>query len=110
QAKKRAAGQVPDNEHGSNEPGAVEIDKPYSKKAPTPTMVLAAPAAETSALFPPPASNAPSSESESQAPLAAQTIPAATRCKILLLGDVSASKSKPGDVVRARLLDPLVLE
>jgi hypothetical protein len=31
------------------------------------------------------------------------------RCKILLLGDVSASKSKPGDPIQARLLEPVLL-
>ena len=36
------------------------------------------------------------------------TLPAGTACKILLLGDVSASKSKPGDVVKARLLEPVM--
>jgi hypothetical protein len=36
-------------------------------------------------------------------------LPAGTRCKILLLGDVSASKSKAGDVIQARLLEPVIL-
>ncbi len=39
---------------------------------------------------------------------ALQTLPAGTPCKILLLGDVSASKSKAGDVLKARLLEPVV--
>jgi hypothetical protein len=38
-----------------------------------------------------------------------QTLPAGTACKILLLGDVSASKSKPGDLISARLLEPVFL-
>jgi len=38
-----------------------------------------------------------------------QTLPAGTPCKILLLGDVSASKSKAGDVLKARLLEPVVV-
>ena len=38
-----------------------------------------------------------------------ETLPAGTICKILLLGDVSASKSKPGDAIRARLLEPVLL-
>ncbi|HEY4905352.1 MAG TPA: hypothetical protein VIH89_17880 [Candidatus Sulfotelmatobacter sp.] len=37
-----------------------------------------------------------------------QVLPAGTRCKILLLSDVSASKSNPGDVVQARLLEPVL--
>ncbi len=39
----------------------------------------------------------------------AETLPAGTRCKILLLGDVSASKSNPGDRVQGRLLEPVLL-
>jgi hypothetical protein len=35
------------------------------------------------------------------------TLPAGTACKVLLLGDVSASKNKPGDLVQARLLEPV---
>ena len=38
-----------------------------------------------------------------------ETLPPGTACKILLLGNVSASKSKPGDVVQARLLEPVLL-
>jgi hypothetical protein len=38
-----------------------------------------------------------------------ETLPAGTACKILLLSDVSASKSKPGDLVQARLLEPVML-
>jgi hypothetical protein len=38
-----------------------------------------------------------------------EILPAGTTCKILLLGDVSASKSKAGDVVQARFLEPVVV-
>jgi hypothetical protein len=38
------------------------------------------------------------------------TLPAGTACKILLLRNISASKSHAGDVVQARLLDPVVLD
>jgi len=38
-----------------------------------------------------------------------ETLPAGTVCKILLLGDVSASKSMPGDTVQARLIEPVLL-
>jgi hypothetical protein len=55
--------------------------------------------------------NEPSGELE---PLSASpvpvTLPAGTVCRILLLKSVSASKSHPGDVVQARLLEPVVLE
>ncbi|MCU1304308.1 MAG: putative peptidoglycan binding domain protein [Candidatus Sulfotelmatobacter sp.] len=40
---------------------------------------------------------------------ALETLPAGTAFKILLLQDVSASKSKPGDIVSARLLEPVYL-
>lgn len=36
-------------------------------------------------------------------------LPAGTMCKIVLLGDVSASKSKPGDLVQARIIEPALL-
>lgn len=39
-----------------------------------------------------------------------QTLPIGTACRILLLGNVSASKSKAGDVVEARLLEPVLSE
>lgn len=97
QAKKNKGGTT------QQEQGAVEVSKTYLKNAPTPTMVL-----EASILGNPPGieNNQGASESSSAAP---ETIPAATRCKILLLGEVSASKSKPGDVVRARLLEPVLM-
>jgi hypothetical protein len=38
-----------------------------------------------------------------------ETVPTGTQCRILLLGTVSASKSRPGDAVRARLLEPILL-
>lgn len=38
-----------------------------------------------------------------------ETLPAGTTCKILLLGNVSASKSKPGDPIQARLIEPVLL-
>jgi hypothetical protein len=38
-----------------------------------------------------------------------EALPAGTTCKILLLADVSASKSKPGDLVQARLIEPVLL-
>jgi hypothetical protein len=36
-------------------------------------------------------------------------LPSGTTCKIILLGDVSASKSKPGDLVQARVIEPVLL-
>ncbi len=40
---------------------------------------------------------------------AGETLPVGTRFKVVLLGNVSASKSKAGDVVQARLLEPVLL-
>ena len=37
-----------------------------------------------------------------------QTLPVGTACRILLLGNVSASKSKAGDSIEARLLEPVM--
>ncbi len=39
-----------------------------------------------------------------------EILPSGTACKILLLGNVSASKSRPDDVVEARLLEPVLLK
>ena len=39
-----------------------------------------------------------------------ETLPIGTRCKIVLLNNVSASKNKPGDVVNARLLEPVLVD
>jgi len=36
------------------------------------------------------------------------TLPTGTSCRVLFLGSVSASKSRAGDVLQARLLDPVV--
>src|SRR5205814_23702 len=38
-----------------------------------------------------------------------ETLPAGTACKILLLGNVSASKSKAGDAIQARLIEPVLV-
>lgn len=85
----------------ADEHGAVEVANSNSHQKTVPTIVLEA--KEASAAI---------SEDVTDAepgPTGPQTIPAGTQCKILLLGDVSASKSKPGDTVRARLLEPVLL-
>jgi len=90
----------------SAENGAVETPKSDAKKMQTLIMVLEAVGVEN-------ASSAANSKDEmaSTRPNSGQTetLPAGTRCKILLLGNVSASKSKPGDPVQARLLEPVLL-
>jgi hypothetical protein len=79
-----------------------------SKMTPaTPTMILEAMAQESQ----PSMSNKVeqqenSDRADSDSP---ETLPAGTHCKILLLGNVSASKSNVGDIVKARLLEPLLL-
>lgn len=72
-------------------------------RAQAPTMVLEA--------FGVPETRITSSDTDASAPSAGSaTLPAGTRCRILLLGDISASKSKPGDAVQARLLEPVRLD
>ncbi len=82
-----------------NETGKVEVAKSSKKKTSTPTLVLEAHGLGESA-------DEKSSDEEFRP---GATLPVGTQCKILLLGDVSASKSKPGDAVRARLLEPVIL-
>ncbi len=90
----------------SDLPGSVETSKPYSKKAAAPMMVLEASGFEN----PPPLAAEGAGEGPEPDPPTPRVLPAATRCKILLLDSVSASRSKPGDAVRARLLEPVLLD
>jgi len=89
----------------AEEKGAVEVSKSNGKKLATPTMVLEASSIQG------PAGTTEDRNGDSTEPTipTPETLPAGTQCKILLLGGVSASKSKPGDMVRARLLEPVVL-
>lgn len=83
---------------------AVDVTDPNQRKPERSTIVLEAfgtPKTEFET------SSNPDAELESSLPA---TIPAGTRCKIVLLGTVSASKSRAGDVVAARLLEPVLLE
>ena len=99
QAKKNKSGRPSPDEHGT-----VEVSKSNLKQPVVPVMVLEAFGLETST----PESEAdPVKASPDASSLAA--LPTGTQCKILLLGDVSASKSKPGDVVQARMLEPVLL-
>jgi len=104
QAKKKKSGQQGD------EAGAVEASKSGglygSGKLAAPLMVLEATDVEGEKASSPMPDNASSAASDLSG---LETLPAGTACKILLLGDVSASKSKPGDVVQARLLEPVLL-
>jgi len=99
--KKGKSGQA-----SSQENGAVEVHKPYSDRTATPTMVFEASSVEN---LPPVAGDKKEDTAAEDNPSSPEIIPAATRCKILLLDAISASKSKPGDKVRARLLEPVLL-
>ncbi|HVI09619.1 MAG TPA: hypothetical protein VND65_15120 [Candidatus Binatia bacterium] len=87
-----------------NEPDTVEVSRSGGVYGPgklaAPMMIL-----EASIATPGTDEAVPSAPDYS----ALETLPAGTACKILLLNDVSASKSKPGDAVRARLLEPVVV-
>jgi hypothetical protein len=91
-----AKGKKKSERPSGTENGAVEVSQSNAKRPATPTLVLEAFGTEDSA----------SVEKHSAR---SETLPSGMRCKILLLGDVSASKSKPGDVVQARLLEPVLL-
>jgi len=82
--------------------GAVEVRQSGSKETVTSTLVLEAFGIEK---IPPMANEKNGTEPDPARP---ETLQAGTHCTILLLGDVSASKSKVGDVVRARLLEPVL--
>jgi len=100
-----AKGKKNSEQPSGTENGAVEVNQ--SNKSPaTPTLVLeafgiASPLSATDDV-----NEAASAERDSATP---EALPSGTHCKILLLSDVSALKSKPGEVVHARLLEPVLL-
>jgi hypothetical protein len=102
QVKKKKPG------HQADETGAIEVSKSGGVYGPTklaaPMMVLEASGVED--VMPSTSADASPSAPDLSG---LETLPAGTVCKILLMGDVSASKSKPGDLVQARLLDPVFL-
>jgi hypothetical protein len=93
------------DQQSSGENGAVEVSRSETKKPSTPTLVLEAFGVED-ALSVSGTNETDPAEPDSARP---ETLPAGTHCKILLLTSVSASKSKPGDAVQARLLEPVLL-
>jgi len=103
QAKKKKKDAKPENANG-----AVETSKSGGvygpKKLPTPTMVLeaVAPANQNGSTGNGEGSSAPDVS-------ALEALPAGTGFKMLLMGDVSASKSKPGDIVQGRLIEPVLI-
>lgn len=88
------------------ERGAVDVSRSSNKRPAAPTLVLEAFGIEN-------ASSVASDRNETDAPppplAPSETLPAGTRCRILLLDSVSASKSAAGGKVQARLLEPVVL-
>ena len=91
----------PEQPSGWNQ-GAVEVSKSNTKSPAALTVVLEASKAEA-------LSESEENNSEAETASGPQTIPAGTRCKILLLQNVSASKSNKGEMVQARLLEPVLL-
>jgi hypothetical protein len=100
QAKKKGSGP---------QAGNVEVDNSQvahgSHETAAPTMILEAFSTEDQG------SSSASAEgiSPSGPDSSGLELPAGTTCKILLLGGVSASNSKPGDAIRARLIEPVLL-
>ena len=100
-ARKDKSGQQPFGENG-----AVAISQSNAKKPATPTLVLEASGFDDAASRAYEKNETDSTEPDSPRP---DMVPAGTHCRILLLGSVSASKSKPGDTVQARLLQPVLV-
>jgi hypothetical protein len=95
QAQARKSSQT-ENQHGKVVTGKSNQKPPFS-------MVLEAKAPDLVS----PTGNAESATGPTSLP--SGTLPIGTRFKVVLLGDASASKSKPGDVIQARLLEPVIL-
>lgn len=110
QAKKKGSGPQAGNVEVSPSNAAKEPQKTIA-----PTMILEASIVENPVPAPTSSSSgagaAASPRPELSGPNLAvdETLPTGTVCKILLLGDVSASKSMPGDLVQARLIEPVFL-
>ena len=86
-----------------NEHGAVVTGKSNQKQKPPFSMVLEAKEPDLVS----PTSNADAATGPTSPHNG--TLPLGTRFKVVLLGDVSASRSKPGDLIQARLLEPVIL-
>ena len=105
QAKKKTPGQ-----QAANETAAVEVSQSGglkgSGKMAAPVMVLEA--SEIGGEKPSIIGNKDASSSIAYLS-GEENLPAGTACKIILLGDVSASKSNPGDMIQARLIEPILI-
>jgi hypothetical protein len=71
------------------------------KRAASQTLILEAVAPDTTPGFP------PSDSAGAKAPASSSAVPAGTQAQIVLLAPLSASKSRPGDVFHARLIEPV---
>ncbi len=100
-ARKNKPGQI-----SSADTDGIRVSQSNAKKTATPALVLEAFGIESASSATDVTSQATSAARDSGE---AETLPVGTRCKILLLDSVSASKSKPGDAIRARLLEPVLL-
>jgi hypothetical protein len=100
-SKKNKSGQQSSEEHG-----AVEVSHSNAKRPATSTIVLEAFGVDSAPAAADHNSETSLAEPDSAVPA---TLPAGTHCRILLLRNVSASRSNPGDVVQARLLEPVLL-
>jgi len=101
QAKKKGSGPQSGNVEVSTSNAAAG-----AQKAAPPTMILEAFQTEN-----PGSSSAGANGASSSVPdlSGIEALPAGTTCKILLLGNVSASKNKPGDAVQARVIEPVLM-
>ena len=105
QEKKKRSGRQ------GEEAGSVEVSKSGgiygSGKLATPIVVLEAFGAEPQKTE---STSAGAASSEAGPDLSGmETLPPGTACRILLLGNVSASRSQPGDLIQARLIEPALV-
>lgn len=91
--------------HGHREKKSSGLEKPKGTRSAVPVLIFRAESAN--ALPYTPIAEDAGVHAEAAGSI---SIPAGTRCQLLLLGGVSASKSRPGDVVSARLLAPLLVD
>ena len=99
-----AAGKSANSSQSGPESSEVKVSHSSVKKSSTPTLVLEAFEKNASAVGGRDELSSGDLDSRS-----GETLPVGTRFKVVLLGTVSASKSKAGDVVQARLLEPVLL-
>jgi hypothetical protein len=106
--KREVHAQVKKKKPGEPSSGSVEVSKKgglyASEKMAAPIMVLEASPQQTALT-----GNSEGTASYTPDMSALEALSAGTSAKMLLLGEVSASKSNPGDVVQGRLLEPVTM-